>query len=99
MGCVHGCDLVPVYRCGGSTEEGLGGAGRLPRSSCIWTEASGGAGEGTPGPGTSKGYVSDTEPQKPPLEKLGKSALLSKVYRDGEAGGRKLVSLSSAGPG
>lgn len=38
MACHQGHDPEPVHRCGGSTEGGWGGTGRLPRSCGIWTE-------------------------------------------------------------
>lgn len=58
---------------------GWRGAARLPRSSGV-SEAGGGVGEGTPGPGNSLGCASSSEPQKLSSEKLRKSAWLSEVY-------------------
>lgn len=86
--------IVTVTQCL-STEEGLGWSRKAPQKQ----RPGGGVGAGNPGPRNSMGCASSSAPQKSLSEKLRKSAWLSEVCRGGEAGGRKLVSLSPAGSG
>lgn len=78
-GCDHGHDLVPVRRCGDSTDGSAVEQEGSPEAAAFGLRP-GGVKGGTPGPGNGMckgmGCASSSQPQKPLSEKLPKAAWL-----------------------